>query len=147
MSIRAGSDIAFLGDDELAITNDRYFKDDVIACTNGATMISDQFRDTEDLDGLFFGYNRQTRAYDNGSWQHDKTIDEQALDGCARSLFGLPEAPRLPSRNLPAPAAWASAILAGVAGTARGAVAARTSATTRATAQAASTRPTQATAW
>ena len=52
--IRAGSDIAFLGAIvHYIIENERYFRDYVVNYTNAATILRDDFLDTEDLDGLF----------------------------------------------------------------------------------------------
>src|SRR5438128_4044616 len=54
--IRAGSDIAFLGGlINYVIQNERYFKDYVVSYTNAATIINREFKDTEDLDGVFSG--------------------------------------------------------------------------------------------
>ena len=76
--IRAGSDIVFLGGlINWVISHERYFRDYVLTYTNAATIISDQFRDTEDLGGLFSGFNPQARAYDAGSWQYDRTQASQ----------------------------------------------------------------------
>ncbi|MGI5166642.1 formate dehydrogenase [Spirillospora sp. CA-253888] len=70
--IRAGSDIVFLG----AIINHvlatgAYFRDYVVNYTNAATLVSEDFRDTEDLDGLFSGLDEETRHYDADSWQYE----------------------------------------------------------------------------
>jgi formate dehydrogenase major subunit len=71
--IRAGSDIVFLGGlINWVISNERYFKDYVLAYTNASTIISDQYRDTEDLEGLFSGYNAQARIYDPASWGYSR---------------------------------------------------------------------------
>jgi formate dehydrogenase major subunit len=69
--IRAGSDIAFLG----AIVNhiletERDFREYVLAYTNAATIIDPRFQDTEDLDGLFSGWDADARRYDVESWQY-----------------------------------------------------------------------------
>src|SRR5689334_11263402 len=54
--IRAGSDIAFLGGlIRYVLENDKYLRDYVVAYTNAGTIISDDFKDTEDLDGVFSG--------------------------------------------------------------------------------------------
>ena len=67
--IRVGSDIAFLGGlIRYVIEHERYFREYVVAYTNAATIISEQFRDTEDLDGLFSGYH--DGGYDERSWQY-----------------------------------------------------------------------------
>ena len=50
--IRAGSDIAFLGGViNYILQNNRHFHDYVVNYTNAPAIISDEFRDTEDLDG------------------------------------------------------------------------------------------------
>src|SRR5215213_6008368 len=59
--IRAGSDIAFLGGlIRHVIENELYFKDYVLHYTNAATLVSEQFQDTEDLGGVFSGYDPDT---------------------------------------------------------------------------------------
>src|SRR5205085_6707239 len=56
--IRAGTDIAFLGGIvSYIIENGREFRDYVVKYTNAATIVSEDFRDTEDLDGLFSGFD------------------------------------------------------------------------------------------
>jgi formate dehydrogenase major subunit len=63
--IRAGSDIAFLGGlVRYVIENERFFKDYVLNYTNASAVVSDDFEDTEDLDGLFSGWNEETGQYD-----------------------------------------------------------------------------------
>jgi formate dehydrogenase major subunit len=42
----------------------------VRAYTNARTIVSDDFRDTEDLDGLFSGYDPASGTYDAASWQY-----------------------------------------------------------------------------
>jgi formate dehydrogenase major subunit len=74
VTIRAGSDIAFLGGIVRHILeHDRDFREYVVAYTNAATLVSEDFRDTEDLDGLFSGWDPETRSYDPSSWQYDGT--------------------------------------------------------------------------
>jgi formate dehydrogenase major subunit len=74
LPIRPGSDIAFLGAlVNYVITRDRWFRDYVLAYTNAAAVVSDDFRDTEDLDGLFSGYDPEGRRYDFSSWQYRGT--------------------------------------------------------------------------
>src|SRR6476659_2105428 len=58
--IRAGSDIAFLGGIiRYILENQRDFREYVAAYSNAAAIISDEFRDTEDLDGLFSGWDSE----------------------------------------------------------------------------------------
>jgi formate dehydrogenase major subunit len=70
--IRAGSDIAFLGGlVNQVLSNDLYFRDYVVAYTNAAAIIGEDFRDTEDLDGLFSGWDPERGQYDPSSWQYE----------------------------------------------------------------------------
>src|SRR3954464_1391288 len=56
--LRAGSDIAFLGGIvDYILSNGREFRDYVGRYTNAGTIIEEAFRDTEDLDGLFSGWD------------------------------------------------------------------------------------------
>jgi len=69
--IRAGSDIAFLGGIiHYICERDAIFRDYVVAYTNAATILQDDFKDTEDLDGLFSGWDPENHSYDPGSWQY-----------------------------------------------------------------------------
>jgi formate dehydrogenase major subunit len=89
--LRAGSDIAFLGGlVNYVLTNERYFREYVVSYTNAPAIISDQFRDTEDLDGLFSGYDPEQRIYDKSSWQY-KDMDVMAP---AASGPGRPQRPQ-----------------------------------------------------
>ena len=69
--LRAGTDIAFLGGlVNYIISNERYFHDYVVNYTNASAIVSDDFRDTEDLGGLFSGWNASNGSYDISSWQY-----------------------------------------------------------------------------
>jgi formate dehydrogenase major subunit len=69
--LRAGSDIAFLGGIiNYILEHGREFREYVVAYTNAATIIDEGFRDTEDLDGFFSGYDEERRAYDAATWQY-----------------------------------------------------------------------------
>lgn len=69
--LRAGSDIAFLGGIiNHVLQNEKYFRDYVLAYTNAATIISEDFQDTEDLDGIFSGLDAEHRRYDDSSWRY-----------------------------------------------------------------------------
>src|SRR3989442_4408292 len=87
--IRAGSDIAFLGGLINYVINskrwnsDPFFKEFAVNYTNAATIIGDDFKDTEDLDGMFSGivkftepafwpYNGLEGRYDNATWQYKR---------------------------------------------------------------------------
>jgi formate dehydrogenase major subunit len=70
--LRAGSDIAFLGGIiNYVLANEKYFRDYVLAYTNAASIVSDSFADTEDLDGLFSGFDPEYRCYDVRTWEYE----------------------------------------------------------------------------
>src|SRR5438045_1846602 len=80
--IRAGSDVAFLGGlIKYVIDNQKYFKDYVVNYTNAPTIINADFKDTEDLDGVFSGLgpfqcnplDAFLGTYDPKTWQYDRT--------------------------------------------------------------------------
>jgi len=67
LPIRAGSDIIFLGAMiKYVLDNDRWFRDYVVPYTNAATILRSDFKDTEDLGGLFSGWNGE--KYDPETW-------------------------------------------------------------------------------
>ncbi len=79
--IRAGSDIAFLGGIiRYIIENERYFKEYVVNYTNAPAVITETFRDTEDFDGLFGGWEEQKGAYNRSTWMYEG-IDPEAASG------------------------------------------------------------------
>jgi formate dehydrogenase major subunit len=70
--IRAGTDIAFLGGIvNYILMNNRYFEDYVVNYTNASAVVSADFRDTEDCDGLFSGWDQDKGQYDIASWQYE----------------------------------------------------------------------------
>ena len=89
--VRAGSDIAFLGGvikyvlDSDKWNSDPFFKSFVVNYTNAATIIGEDFKDTEELNGVFSGllqskgdvdewpFNAMTHQYDGASWQYART--------------------------------------------------------------------------
>jgi len=71
--IRSGTDIAFLGGIiNYVLTNERYFKDYVSAYTNASNIVGEAFKDTEELDGIFSGFDAQTKTYDTSSWAYER---------------------------------------------------------------------------
>src|SRR5437763_2200500 len=69
--IRAGTDIAFLGGIvNYIIDNGRYFTDYVVNYTNAPVIIDEGFRDTEDLDGLFSGWDAEKKKYEPTTWSY-----------------------------------------------------------------------------
>jgi formate dehydrogenase major subunit len=70
--IRAGTDIAFLGGIiRHVLETESYFKDYVLHYTNASTIINDKFQDTEDLDGVFSGFDAETATYDRSTWMYE----------------------------------------------------------------------------
>src|SRR2546425_639292 len=87
--IRAGSDIAFLGGLINYVINskrwntDPFFREFVVNYTNAATLINKDFKDTEELEGVFSGlgtfsgprgwpYSGFQGRYDNASWRYER---------------------------------------------------------------------------
>src|SRR5438128_7930784 len=77
--IRAGSDLAFLGGlVRYMVENEKVFRDYVVPYTNAATLVAEEFRDTEDLDGVFSGlkpFSGDPRdgnqgEYDRATWRY-----------------------------------------------------------------------------
>ncbi|MBW0094237.1 molybdopterin-dependent oxidoreductase, partial [Pseudonocardia sp. KRD-188] len=63
--IRAGTDIAFLGGViHHVLQNDLDFREYVTAYSNASFVVDERYADTEDLDGLFSGYDAETASYD-----------------------------------------------------------------------------------
>src|SRR5690349_22753734 len=74
--IRAGSDVVLLGAlIKYILDNDLYFKEYVVAYTNVATLVSEKFQDTEDLDGLFSGYDDDKGSYAPDTWAYATAED------------------------------------------------------------------------
>jgi formate dehydrogenase major subunit len=71
IGIRAGSDIAFLGGVvNYILERGRHFEEYVKHYTNAPVIINEEFKDTEDLDGFFSGWNPDEGKYDVSSWQY-----------------------------------------------------------------------------
>jgi formate dehydrogenase major subunit len=67
--IRAGTDIAFLGGIiNHVMETESYFREYVLSYTNASTIIDERFQDTEDLAGVFSGFDPDTGTYDRSSW-------------------------------------------------------------------------------
>lgn len=82
--IRAGSDVVLLGAlINHVLQNDLWFKEYVVAYTNAATLINEDFRDAEDLGGLFSGFDPATGQYDQSTWAYATADGDGAEDGIA----------------------------------------------------------------
>jgi formate dehydrogenase major subunit len=77
---RAGSDIVFLGALIRYVLENGYFHEYVVNYTNAATLLREDFRDTEDLDGLFSGYDPASESYpDQSSWDYARDENGKPL--------------------------------------------------------------------
>ena len=75
--LRSGTDIAFTGGViNYVLQNKAYFKDYVLHYTNASYLVSEDFKDTEDLDGLFSGFDAEAGKYDTSSWKYEFEDDE-----------------------------------------------------------------------
>src|SRR5215218_4964479 len=82
IALRAGSDIAFLGAViNYILSNELDFRDYVTAYTNASFLVDERFCDTEDLDGLFSGYDEATASYDPSTWQYESMDAEGGGSG------------------------------------------------------------------
>jgi formate dehydrogenase major subunit len=71
VGIRAGSDIAFLGGIvNYILEHNLHFEEYVKHYTNAPVVVSEQFADTEDLDGFFSGWDPEEKKYDTTTWQY-----------------------------------------------------------------------------
>ncbi len=77
--IRAGTDIAFLGAlVNHVLSNELYFREYVVAYTNAAAIIDEEFQDTEDLHGVFSGLDREKGKYASDTWQYEGAQESAA---------------------------------------------------------------------
>jgi formate dehydrogenase major subunit len=126
VTIRPGSDIAFLGGViRYVIENKRYLEEYVKHFTNAAVIVHDDYTDAEDLDGLFSGWKPERGMYDVETWQYKglgvPPIDQHREGGVGSAevhgaggippeVYGLPPDPVVTTRDLPG--TWVSAALA-----------------------------------
>jgi formate dehydrogenase major subunit len=69
--LRAGSDLVLLGAlVNYAIQHERYFREYVVHYTNASVLIDPAFRDTEDLGGVFSGFDPERGRYRFETWQY-----------------------------------------------------------------------------
>jgi formate dehydrogenase major subunit len=90
--LRAGSDILFLGGlIHYVLENELFFRDYVVPYTNASVIISDRFEDTEELEGIFSGWDAEKKSYDPKSWLYEGAESEaggQSGDGAASESHG-----------------------------------------------------------
>jgi formate dehydrogenase major subunit len=72
LPIRAGTDIAFLGGIvNYILQGGHEFRDYVVNYTNAPVILREEYRDTEDLDGLFSGFDPDSKKYDPLTWMYE----------------------------------------------------------------------------
>lgn len=77
--LRAGSDVAFLGGIvNHVLRSEKYFREYLVAYTNAPVILREDFRGTEDLDGVFSGLDPDRRRYDASSWQYEGMAPQAA---------------------------------------------------------------------
>jgi formate dehydrogenase major subunit len=70
--LRTGTDNAFLGGViNYILAHELDFREYVLAYTNASFIVDERYQDTEDLDGLFSGYDGRTARYDPSSWHYE----------------------------------------------------------------------------
>jgi formate dehydrogenase major subunit len=80
--LRAGSDIIFLGAlVHYVLENGKEFRDYVVHYTNAPTILREDFRDTEDLGGLFSGWDVEKKKYDPESWLYAGASPKRSVQG------------------------------------------------------------------
>jgi len=86
--IRPGTDIAFLGGlIKYIIDNELYFRDYVVNYTDAPFLVDPNFKLPEDLEGVFSGYDPNTRKYDKAIWKYQ--LDENGIPKRDPSLKDL----------------------------------------------------------
>src|SRR5437764_349722 len=72
LPLRAGTDIIFLGAlINYVLQSNREFREYVVHYTNAATILREDFKDTEDLGGLFSGWDAEKKQYDSKTWLYE----------------------------------------------------------------------------
>jgi formate dehydrogenase major subunit len=103
VAIRAGTDIAFLGGIiRYIIEQERYFKEFVLPYTNASTIIEEGFEDSEELGGLFSGFNAKEKHYDKskGHWGYEKKPGAKLTKlGSPHNILGGVEAKSSPGSH------------------------------------------------
>src|SRR5262249_29434506 len=77
--LRAGSDIIFLGAlTNYVLQNNREFREYVVHYTNAGTILREDFKDTEDLGGLFSGWQEEKKEYNPETWLYEGASAKKA---------------------------------------------------------------------
>jgi formate dehydrogenase major subunit len=81
-SLRAGSDIVLLGAlIRYVLEYEKDFREYVLAYTNASVILRDDFQDTEDLGGVFSGWDPTEKRYKTDSWAYKGSPLKDVADG------------------------------------------------------------------
>ncbi len=70
--LRPGSDILFLGAlIKYVVDQEKYFRDYIIPYTNASFILREDFKDTEELDGVFSGWDPEQKKYKPDTWLYE----------------------------------------------------------------------------
>ena len=100
--IRAGTDVAFLGGViHHILEHGRWFDEYVKTYTNASAILDESFRDTEDLDGIFSGFEPEKALYEIGTWGYAGTEGETAAGRTEQrgDVFACTKLSKLPYRS------------------------------------------------
>jgi formate dehydrogenase major subunit len=85
--LRPGSDIILLGGlIRYVLEHKRWFHDYVVHYTNAATILRDDFKDTEDLGGVFSGWDEKNKSYGPDTWLYEGA--SESPEGAERHHHG-----------------------------------------------------------
>ncbi len=86
--IRPGTNIAFLGGlINYALQNQLYPSEYLKAYTNALTLINPAYQGPAELDGLFAGFNAETKAYAGATWQYQiEKIQVKVKDAAGNAI-------------------------------------------------------------
>ncbi len=98
--LRAGTDILFLGGlIHYALENDKYFREYVQHYTNAAMIIREDYRDTEDLGGVFSGWDEEKKKYNPEYVAVQRSKSQRLTEVPARTRRVTPTRPAVTERT------------------------------------------------
>jgi formate dehydrogenase major subunit len=112
VQIRAGTDIALLGAIiNYALQNDRVNHEYLVNYTNAAFIVKEGFQLPEE--GLYSGYNADTRSYDSSTWNYEQggNLGPKAggADSATKHSASTPSVPANPAKEAPTQHGYAAA--------------------------------------
>jgi formate dehydrogenase major subunit len=87
--LRAGSDILFLGGlIHYVLENGKDFREYIIHYTNASSILREDLKDPEDLEGLFSGWDAKDKKYDASTWVYEGCAADDLAEGNAAAHAG-----------------------------------------------------------